>query len=111
MPRPLHAIYIRNPIKIQNTFVTSVGADLCVGPLRTSRFRVRAHTQVRPYRGGMIAFIDHTSEPGHLYVPRRSYLQFKTPSPKLCAASPRSPVAGAARFAFSTNLEYTESDA
>jgi len=80
MPRPLHAIYIRNPIKIQNTFVTSVGADLCVGPLRTSRFRARAHTQMRPYKVSMGSLIDHTSEPPHLYVRRRSFMQFQAPS-------------------------------
>ena len=64
MPRPLHAIHTRNPTKTQNNFATLVGADLCVGPLRTCRFRTRAHTQVRPYRAGMVAFADHTSEPG-----------------------------------------------
>ena len=50
MPRPLHAIMICNPTKIQNTFATPVGADRCVGPLHTCRFRERAHTQVRPYK-------------------------------------------------------------
>jgi len=32
MPRPLHEPNIRNPTKIQNNFVTPVGADRCVGP-------------------------------------------------------------------------------
>jgi len=50
MPRPLHEPDIRNPTKIQNAFATPVGADRCVGPLRTCRFRARAHTQVRPYK-------------------------------------------------------------
>ena len=35
MPRPLHEPDICNPFKIQNTFATPVGADLCVGPLHT----------------------------------------------------------------------------
>jgi len=64
MPRPLHAINMRNSTKTQNAFATPVGADLCVGPLSTSRFRPRAHTQVRPYKVGMVVFTDHTSEPG-----------------------------------------------
>jgi len=68
-----------------------VGANLCVGPLRTCRFRARAHTQVRPYKVDMIALTDHASEPGHLHVPRQSYMQFETPSSKFCAALPRSP--------------------
>ena len=50
MPRPLRAINTRNPTKTKNNFASSVGADLCVGPLRTCRFRPRAHTQVRPYK-------------------------------------------------------------
>jgi len=35
MPRPLHAIMICNPTKIQINFAPPVGADRCVGPLRT----------------------------------------------------------------------------
>ena len=54
MPRPLHAISIRNPTKIQNAFATPVGADRCVGPQQTCYFRARAHTQVRPYRAAML---------------------------------------------------------
>jgi len=50
MPRPLHEPNNRNPTKIQKAFATPVGADRCVGPLRTCRFRPRAHTQVRPYK-------------------------------------------------------------
>ena len=49
MPRPLHEPDNRNPTKIQINIATPVGADLCVGPLRTCRFCARAHTQVRPY--------------------------------------------------------------
>jgi len=64
MPRPLHATAMRNPTKTQNTFAIPVGADLCVGPLHTSRLRARAHTQVRLYKVGMGSLIDHTSEPG-----------------------------------------------
>ena len=64
MPRPLHATNIRIPNKIQNTFDFPVGADLCVGPLHTCRFRARAHTQVCPYKVGRGSLIDHTSEPG-----------------------------------------------
>ena len=89
MPRPLHELTIRNPTKIQNTFATPVGADRCVGPLRTSHFRARAHTQVRPYKVGTVAFTNHKREPGHLYVPRRSDMQFETPevtSARLCRA-------------------------
>jgi len=66
MPRPLREPDIRSPTKIQNTFATPVGADLCVGPLHTCRFRSRAHTQVRPYKVGMVVFTDHASEPGGL---------------------------------------------
>ena len=51
MPRPLHEPNNRNPTKTQNNHATPVGADRCVGPLRTSCFRARAHTQVRPYEG------------------------------------------------------------
>ena len=65
MPRPLHATAIRNRSKTQNTFATHVGADLCVGPLHTSRLRARAHTQVRPYKVGMGSLINHASEPRH----------------------------------------------
>ena len=36
MPRPLREPDIRSPTKIQNTFATPVGADLCVGPLRAT---------------------------------------------------------------------------
>ena len=50
MPRPLHEPNMRNPTKIQINIATPVGADLCVGPLHTCRFRARAHTQVRPYK-------------------------------------------------------------
>ena len=50
MPRPLHESDNRNPTITQNTFVPPVGADRCVGPLHPSRFRARAHTQVRPYK-------------------------------------------------------------
>ena len=73
MPRPLREPDIRNPTKTQNNFATLVGADPCVGPLHTCRFRARAHTQGRPYKVGMGSLTDHTSEPGHLYVPRRSF--------------------------------------
>jgi len=73
MPRPLHAIHIRSPTKIPTNFVTPVGADRCVGPLRTCRFRPRAHTQVRPYKAIMAAPAEHKRKPGHLYVPRRSF--------------------------------------
>ena len=50
MPRPLHEPNNRNFTKIQNNLATPVGADRCVGPLHTCRFRARAHTQVRPYK-------------------------------------------------------------
>ena len=63
-PRPLRATATRNPTKTKNNFATPVGADRCVGPLRTCCFRSRAHTQVRPYKVGMGSLIDHTSEPG-----------------------------------------------
>ena len=66
MPRPLHERNVRNPTKIQNNHATPVGADRCVGPLRTRRFRPRAHTQVRPYKATMVAFADHKREPGGL---------------------------------------------
>ena len=69
MPRPLHAIHTRNPTKTQNVFAIPVGADLCVGPLRTCCFRARAHTQVRPYKATMVVVLpDHASEPGPLLV-------------------------------------------
>jgi len=64
MPRPLHERNNSNPIKTPNNYVTSVGADRCVGPLRTCRFRTRAHTQVRPYKTTMVAPADHKREPG-----------------------------------------------
>ena len=64
MPRPLHEPDTRNPTKTQNPFATPVGADLCVGPLHTSHFRARAHTQVRPYKVGMGTFTEHKREPG-----------------------------------------------
>ena len=64
MPRPLREPSTRNPAKIQINIATPVGADLCVGPLRTCRFRARAHTQVRPYKATMVAFADHKREPG-----------------------------------------------
>ena len=95
MPRPLHEPDNRNPTKIQNAFATPVGADRCVGPLHTCRFRPRAHTQVRPYRAikqyGDIkhvrclcrveACLDRRSRKraGRPSADRRSYLQPQTP--------------------------------
>jgi len=38
MPRPLHAIMICNPIKIQINIVPPVGADRCVGPPQYAAF-------------------------------------------------------------------------
>ena len=96
MPRPLYEPNNRNPTKIQNTFATPVGADLCVGPLHTCCFRARAHTQVRPYKAtkqyGDIkhvrylcrveACLDRRSRKraGRPSADRRSYLQPQTPS-------------------------------
>ena len=105
MPRPLHEPDIRNPTKIQIHIATPVGADLRVGPVRTSGFHPQAHTQVRPYKVGRGSLIDHTSEPGGPpptggLITQEQTPEYPTPRSGSAAATgrPRSgPAAGTAR--------------